>query len=126
MFWEKKLDDWANRIRSQSALPLRVDLWNGQQLSLSHELPQVIIRVPHVSALSCLFTPSLSNLGAAYVDGKIDVEGKPGAIISVGNALASSTLKLEGKFSRIVRKIRHSKAKDREAVKYHYDVSNDF
>lgn len=126
VFWEKKLELWANGIRNRSALPLRVDLWNGQQLSLSHERPQVIVRVPHASALACLFTPSLSNLGAAYVDGKIDVEGKPSAIISIGNALASGTLKLEGKFSRIVRKFRHSKEKDREAVRFHYDVSNDF
>jgi cyclopropane-fatty-acyl-phospholipid synthase len=108
------------------ALPLRVDLWNGQQLCLSNELPQVIVRVPHVSALGCLFVPSLSNLGAAYVDGKIDVEGKPSAIISIGNALASGMLNPDGKFSRIVRKIRHSKEKDREAIQYHYDVSNDF
>lgn len=126
MFWEKKLDDWANHIRDRAALPLRIDLWNGQQLSLSHEMPQVIIRVPRVSALSCLFTPSLSNLGAAYVDGTIDVEGKPSAIIAIGNALASATLKLEGKFSRIVRKVRRSKEKDRESIEYHYDVSNDF
>ncbi|PRC91415.1 SAM-dependent methyltransferase [Solimicrobium silvestre] len=126
MFWEKKLEQWAANIRDQLALPLRVDLWNGQQLSLSHTEPQVIVRVPHVSALSCLFTPSLSNLGAAYVDGKIDVEGTPSAIISIGNALASGTLKLEGKFSRIARKIQRSKEKDRQAIQYHYDVSDEF
>lgn len=126
MFWERKLEHWADRIRNRSALPLRVDLWNGQQLNLSHELPQVVIRVPHASSLACLFTPSLSNLGAAYVEGKIDLEGNPRAIISVGNALATGVLKPEGKFSRIVRKIRHSKKKDREAIQYHYDVSNDF
>jgi len=126
MFWEKKLEQWAKGVRDRLSLPLRVDLWNGQQLSLGHVQPQVIIRVPHASALSYLFTPSLSNLGAAYVNGEIDVEGKPSAIISIGNALASGTLKLEGKFSRIVRKMRRSKEKDREAIQYHYDVSNDF
>lgn len=126
MFWEKKLEHWADNIRNRAALPLRVDLWNGQQLSLSHELPQVIIRVPRPSALACLFTPSLANLGAAYVEGKIEVEGKPSAIISIGNALASCTLKLEGRFSRIVRTIWHNKENDLEDIKYHYDVSNDF
>lgn len=126
MFWEKRLEHWAERIRNRSALPLRVELWNGQQLSFSTERPQVIIRVPQVSALAYLLTPSLSNLGAAYVDGEIDVEGKASAIISVGNALARRTLKLEGKFARIVREYRRSKSKDREAIQYHYDVSNDF
>jgi cyclopropane-fatty-acyl-phospholipid synthase len=126
MFWERKLEQWAENVRSRMSVPLRVDLWNGQQLSLSHETPQVIITVPRVSALACLFTPSLSNLGSAYVDGKIEVEGKPSAIIAIGNALASGTLKLEGKFSRIARKFRHSKEKDKAAIEYHYDVSNDF
>jgi cyclopropane-fatty-acyl-phospholipid synthase len=126
MFWERILDQWADKVRSSMVVPLRIVLWNGQQLNLSHELPQVIIRVPHVSALACLFTPSLSNLGSAYVEGKIDVEGKPGAIIAIGNALASGTLKLEGKFSRIARKFRHSKEKDKAAIDYHYNVSNDF
>ena len=126
MFLEKKLALWADDIRHRLALPLRLDLWNGQQLSLSDVAPEVIVRLPHVSALAYFFTPSLSNLGAAYVDGKIEVEGKPAAIIAVGNALAAGTLKLEGKFARISRKLRHTKAKDREAIAYHYDVSNDF
>ncbi len=126
MFWERKLEQWAVKVRSRMSVPLRVDLWNGQQLSLSHEQPQVIVRVPHVSGLACLFTPSLSNLGSAYVDGKIEVEGKPGAIIDIGNALASGTLKLEGKFSRMARKFRHNRAKDKAAIEYHYNVSNEF
>lgn len=45
MFWEKKLGDCANRIRDRAALPLRIDLWNGQQLSLGHEMPKVITRI---------------------------------------------------------------------------------
>lgn len=126
MFWERKLEQWAHNVRSKTSVPLRIDLWNGQQLSLSHGHPEVIVKVPHVSSLACLFTPSLSNLGSAYVDGKIDVHGKPGAIIAIGNALASGTLKLEGKFSRMVRKYRHSREKDKNAIAYHYDVSNEF
>jgi cyclopropane-fatty-acyl-phospholipid synthase len=126
VFLEKKLALWAADIRARLALPLRLDLWNGQQLSLGDATPEVIVRLPHVSALAYFFTPSLSNLGAAYVDGKIEVQGKPSAIIAIGNALAAGTLKLEGKFARVTRKLRHTKAKDREAIAYHYDVSNDF
>jgi cyclopropane-fatty-acyl-phospholipid synthase len=126
VFLEKRLEKLADRFRTRFELPLRVDLWNGQQLNFSENTPEVIIRVPHVSAIGCLLQPSLSNLGTAYVDGKIDVEGHVAAIISVCNTLASRTLRLEGKFARIVRKSKHSKAKDDEAIKYHYDVSNDF
>jgi len=116
VFWERKLECWANNIRNRNALPLRNDLWNGQQLNFGQDALQVVIRVPHVSALACLFKLSLANLGAAYVDGKIDVTGHPSAIIAIGNALATSTLKLEGKFARIVRSVRHSKEKDRDAI----------
>jgi cyclopropane-fatty-acyl-phospholipid synthase len=126
MFWEKKLGDWVNSIRDQTSLPLRLELWNGQQMDFGQHAPQVTIRVPHVSALSYLLTPSLFNLGKAYVEGKIEVEGKVAEIISVGSALASHALQPEGKLARIVRSVNHTKKKDEEAIRYHYDVSNDF
>ncbi|MFC5474614.1 class I SAM-dependent methyltransferase [Paraherbaspirillum soli] len=127
MFWEKKLENWVNNIRHRAALPLRLELWNGQQFDFgSNTAPQVTVRVPHVSALTYLLTPSLSNLGEAYVEGKIEVEGKVKEVIAVANALAANSLKPHGKFSRISRTSRHNKAKDAEAIRYHYDVSNDF
>lgn len=126
MFWEKKLATWVEEIRRASALPLRLELWNGRQFDFSDNVPQVTLRIPHVSALTYLFQPSLSNLGEAYVEGKIDVDGPVASIISVANSLAAKTLKAEGKLARIARTIRHSKEKDAEAIRYHYDVSNDF
>jgi cyclopropane-fatty-acyl-phospholipid synthase len=126
VFWEKKLAAWVEEIRHATALPLRLELWNGRQFDFSDGAPQVTLRVPHVSALTYLFQPSLSNLGEAYVEGKIDVDGPVASIISVANTLAAKTLKAEGKLARIARSIRHSKEKDAEAIRYHYDVSNDF
>lgn len=126
MFWERRLDNWVEQVRGKSALPLQLDLWNGKRLLFSQGSPQVIIRIPHVSALKYFWQPSLSSLGDAYVNGKIEVEGKARAVIAVANALAARTLKLEGRFSRIVRSIWHEKEEDAEAVQYHYDVSNDF
>ena len=126
MFWEKKLGSWVESIRNQAALPLRLVLWNGQQLDFGQQVPQVTIKVPHVSALSYLLTPSLFNLGKAYVEGKIEVEGRAKEIISVGSALAHHTLRPEGRFARLVRSVQHTRKKDAEAIRYHYDVSNDF
>lgn len=126
MFWEKKLTHWVDDIRDHSALPLRLELWNGQHFDFSHESPLVTIRIPHVSALVYLLTPSLSNLGEAYVEGKIDVEGGAKEIIGIVNALALRTLKPQGKFARIVRTVHHNKERDAEAIRYHYDVSNAF
>lgn len=127
MFWERKLGNWATQVRERCALPLRVELWNGQQLDLGPQAPpQVTVKVPRASALGYLLTPSLFNLGKAYVEGEIEVEGKSTEIISIGSALARSTLKPEGKFGRIVRNFHHSKKLDEESIRYHYDVSNDF
>ncbi|MBV8633168.1 MAG: class I SAM-dependent methyltransferase [Burkholderiaceae bacterium] len=126
MFWERRLDNWVEQVRSHSALPLQLDLWNGKQLHFGKDKPQVVIRIPDVSALKYFFQPSLSNLGEAYVNGKIEVEGKAKTVIAVANALAARTLKIEGKFSRVVRSFSHGKKDDAEAIRYHYDVSNEF
>lgn len=126
MFWEKKLDAWVANIRNASALPLRLVLWNGQQYDFSAQAPEVTLKVPQASAITSLLNPSLSNLGEAYVEGKIEVEGAVKNVISIANALASNTLKAEGKLGRMVRSVTHSKKKDSEAIQYHYDVSNEF
>jgi cyclopropane-fatty-acyl-phospholipid synthase len=126
VFWEKKLDAWVENIRNVSALPLRLELWNGQHYDFSSGTPEVTLKVPHASAITSLLTPSLANLGEAYVEGKIEVEGKVKSIIQVANGLASNTLKAEGRLGRMVRSVTHTKKRDAEAIQYHYDVSNDF
>ncbi|HEY0844973.1 MAG TPA: cyclopropane-fatty-acyl-phospholipid synthase family protein [Noviherbaspirillum sp.] len=127
MLWEKKLESWIENLRGRSTLPLRLELWNGQRFDFDEQAPpKVTIRVPEVSALSYLLTPSLFNLGKAYVEGRIEVEGRAREIISVGSALAENLLKPEGRFARIVRSMHHTRRKDEEAIRYHYDVSNDF
>jgi cyclopropane-fatty-acyl-phospholipid synthase len=126
MFLELKLKKWIAHLRKQATLPLRIELWDGQQYDFGKEHPRVTVRVPHASSLPYLLTPSLSNLGTAYVEGKIDVEGKVGEIMSIVGALATNTLKPVGKYARLVRTFLHSKENDAEAIRYHYDVSNDF
>jgi cyclopropane-fatty-acyl-phospholipid synthase len=126
MFWEKRLENWIDDIRDQSALPLRLQLWNGRQFDFGQTTPQVTVRVPHASSLSYLLTPSLANLGKAYVEGKLEVEGRVNEVIRVANALAAHTLKPEGKFGRVANPFRHTRKKDAEAIQYHYDVSNEF
>ena len=126
MFWEKKLSQWVEDIRHQSALPLRLELWNGQQFDFGAGHPDVTIRVPHFSAINYLLTPSLASLGEAYVEGKIEIEGHAAAIIRIGSALASQMHGPASALSRIVKTVRHDKQKDAKAIRYHYDVSNAF
>lgn len=126
MFMQNRLSAWMAGVRGQIAVPLRIELWNGQQFDFSSEAPRVTIRLPKPSAARYLLTPSLSNLGAAYVEGWIEVRGAARDMIAVVNALARSTLKERGRYARLVRSFRHDRQKDAEAIRYHYDVSNAF
>jgi len=126
LFVQNRLSAWVAGVTDQMTLPLRLELWNGQAIDFSSEAPRVTIRVPHASAARYLLRPSLSNLGTAYVEGDIEVRGTARDMIGVVNALAKSTLKPDGKLARIVRNITHDRKKDAEAIRYHYDVSNEF
>ncbi|MBB3119699.1 SAM-dependent methyltransferase [Pseudoduganella violacea] len=126
MFVQSRLSAWTAGIRQQITLPLRIELWNGQAFDFSSEAPRVTIRIPNPSAARYLLSPSLSNLGTAYVEGAIEVTGKAKDMIRIVNALAHSTLHSDGKLSRIVRQFTHSRKKDAQAIRYHYDVSNEF
>jgi cyclopropane-fatty-acyl-phospholipid synthase len=127
VFNQMKLSAWSSGMRSKEPLPLRVELWNGQRLDFSTEAPRVTIRVPRPSALRYLLSPSLYNLGRAYVEGAIEVKGHAADMISVVNALAASTLSPRRRFAHALRLgSPHTREKDAASVRYHYDVSNDF
>jgi len=126
MFVQNRINAWVDSVATQISIPLRVELWNGRSFDFSKEAPRVTIRVPNPSAARYLLSPSLSNLGTAYVEGAIEVKGRAADMIKVVNALARSTLQESGKLSRIVRTFHHDRKKDAEAIRYHYDVSNEF
>jgi cyclopropane-fatty-acyl-phospholipid synthase len=127
MFWEKKLAQWVDDVRSKANLPARLVLWSGQQYDFGHfAAPQVTLKVNSASALPLLLEPSLDNLGEAYIKGKIDIEGKVADIINIGYSLARSTVTSASKLARVRRYFTHSKSTDRKAIQYHYDVSNAF
>ena len=117
---EKKLAE----LRQKTVLPLTIELWNGRRFPLSDN-PSVTLRVSDVAALRDLANPSLANLGEAYVEGRIDVEGPIDEALRTAAALSEhlGTSK-DGKRPRFWN--RHSRTRDAKAIRYHYDVSNDF
>ncbi|WP_075793431.1 SAM-dependent methyltransferase [Massilia putida] len=131
MFDQMKLSAWTSGIRSKFNLPLRVELWNGAQVDLSSDhQPRVKIRVPNPGGLRYLLAPSLGNLGEAYVEGALEIEGRAADMIQVGSALAETTGK-PARTSRVANAALrlvspHTREKDAEAIRYHYDVSNEF
>ena len=127
MFWEKKLAQWVEDVKTKANLPARLVLWDGQQHDFGQfAAPQVTLHVKSATALPYLLEPSLDNLGEAYVKGKIDIEGKLSDIINVSYQLARNTVTSASKLARVRRYFNHSKASDKKAIQYHYDVSNEF
>jgi cyclopropane-fatty-acyl-phospholipid synthase len=130
VFNQIRLSAWSAGLRDNLSLPLplRVSLWNGEHIDFSPGPPRVTIRVPRPSALRFLLAPSLYNLGSAYVEGAIEVDGRAHDMIAVVNALAANCVKPASRFARALRSMArvHTREKDAAAIRYHYDVSNEF
>ena len=104
-------------------LPLRVKLWDGKQIDLGPK-PQVTLVVKDPALVTQLAHPSLDALGAAYVEGRVDLEGPIEAAIEVGDALSTALLGDESAPAQ--QYLAHDKRSDAEAISYHYDLSNEF
>ncbi|WP_372658988.1 class I SAM-dependent methyltransferase [Hydrogenophaga sp.] len=123
---ELALKPWVMRVRRQANLPIRLN-WRGVSLDLGDfDRPDVSIRVHDAAALKLLVDPRLDTLGQAYVEGLIDVDGSPTAMLAMAHRLAETAQPAGGLLGRIRRHSAHSREHDSEAIQYHYDVSNAF
>jgi cyclopropane-fatty-acyl-phospholipid synthase len=123
MFIERRIERLIAKLKKTTTIPLRLELWNGRTFDFASE-PTVKIGVTSPSALRFLLSPDLMKLGYAYVEGYLRVEGPILDVFRAAEGLA------RGAASRgrrgLHRVFRHTKRGDREAIQYHYDVSNDF
>lgn len=124
MYLENRLARIADRVKSQDPIPLRLKLWNGRTFDLGPE-PRVSVAFPRRSALRYFVWPDLAKLGEAYVEGRILVEGSLKDVFDVG-VLYARKVASASKLAGIRRVVSHSRARDKKAIQYHYDVSNDF
>ncbi|MBV9644117.1 MAG: class I SAM-dependent methyltransferase [Verrucomicrobia bacterium] len=126
-----------------------VSFWDGSQWPSEDGTPRFTLMVRHPDALRRMLKTNRNDLSLseAFISGDLDVEGEIEAAMPVANYLIGRTwptftlLRL-GKnllgmprLERVPRKDRlpaelsgelHSIERDRQAVTYHYDVSNDF
>lgn len=124
MFWERQFNSFVDGLR-QHRIPVQIQLWNGQSFELS-DRSRVRIRVPGTPALRYLLNPSLDRLAEAYVEGHLQVDGKLEDIIDVATRIATHADHDKKHRRRVPLVSRHSRKVDAEAIRYHYDVSNDF
>lgn len=104
------------------SLPLRLQLWDGKAIDLG-PAPSVTLVIKDPQMVTELTHPSLDLLGAAYVEGRIDLEGPLAEVIRIGDELSRAMGKDE---TAPPAHDPHDKATDAEAISYHYDLSNEF
>ena len=123
MFFESQIERKLADLQARGQLPLAIELWNGQRFSPAGEAP-VTLRVPRTSALKRLASPDLAALGEAYVEGEVDIDGPIEEAFRAAEKLVRGWGKaVQGRLPRLAL---HTRKKDREAIQYHYDVSDDF
>ena len=124
MFIEQRLSHLASHLRSTRPMPLRLSLWNGQSLEFG-PAPKVTIIVQQKRALNCFVPPNMLKLGEAYVEDRIRVEGSLRDVIDACGQLIQAAARPDS-LGRLLRAVHHTPDRDRRAIAYHYDVSNDF
>lgn len=104
-------------------LPLRLRLWDGHEFSLGAD-PSVTIVVKDPQMVAQFTHPSLDALGAAFVEGKLELEGPIHEVIRVCDELSQALVE-DDPDNQPVRSV-HDKETDAKAISYHYDLSNAF
>lgn len=125
MIWQQRIERLACQLRQHSPLPARL-VCNGQSIDFGlFEQPLVTMHIRKAAGLRYLLSPRLDHLGEAYVRGLVDIDGKLDDIIEMAHALAR-----RGKPYPLQRLagllFQHNRRADRQAIQYHYDVSNHF
>jgi cyclopropane-fatty-acyl-phospholipid synthase len=129
--------------------PVTLRFWDGSELRAETDLPAtVVIRDPG-ALMHLLRAPGQLGLARAWVDGSLDIEGDLEAVLRARTAFAAIDLSTADRIriGRTALKVlgtgvlhhppipaiearlsgrRHWVARDRAAVRHHYDVSNRF
>ena len=137
-------------LGSVPASNVAVRLWDGttwQPKSESGEPARCTLVLQHPGALRKMFAPPFDlSLGEAYIYNDFDIEGEMAALFPVIEYFLNGRLGIvqqlrygkrllslpktdqprPGDMAAKVHGARHSKGRDKQAVTYHYDLSNDF
>ena len=123
MLLESRIRKIIGELSGKVQLPIALELWNGERYDLSPS-PTVTLRIPSAGALRYFIKPNLAKLGEAYVEGHLEVNGPISDALRAAEGLARNLG--ESRAGRLPVLRRHSKQRDADAIRYHYDVSNDF
>lgn len=144
---ELTLDILTSVVGMQQGSKVGFRLWDGRCWPDEHERPATIV-LNHPGALRAMFMPGTEiGMAEAYLYGDFDVEGDIEEVFALAEQLQLdlsdllSKLKIGRDLMRLPRSRRaretrrgparmhgrrHSIDRDRQAIAYHYDVSNEF
>lgn len=114
----------AQRLR-ELKLPIGVELWDGRSVTPAVQ-PRVRLSIRSPKALAALLNPSMGKLARHYVEQNIDVEGDAREVVRLSEALSAASAGPGEANSGVRRPARHSRLFDRDAIRYHYDVKDEF
>ena len=142
-------DRILDRIFRDYRCSLTIRLWDGITMSFGQDHPKtsLVFNKPKPFKDLILFSDPI-RLAEAYFDGNVDIEGSIYPVLELKEYLKSLTLSIEEKISFLLSALRikakhdtdagwtpwhwtksapkHSRKMNREAIGFHYDVSNDF
>ncbi|HRK57655.1 MAG TPA: cyclopropane-fatty-acyl-phospholipid synthase family protein, partial [Burkholderiaceae bacterium] len=114
----------ADAVHKTGGQPLDITLPDGSHLSLGGPA-RALLRLQDPAALALMLHPNLEQLGEAFVQGRIDIEGDMLEAIRAAEALARAAghpTEQRGMAPRA----RHASGQDAADIAFHYDVGNDF
>lgn len=114
----------ADAVHKTGGQPLDIALPDGSHLSLGGPA-RALLRLQDPAALALMLHPNLEQLGEAFVQGRIDIEGDMLEAIRAAEALARAAghpTEQRGMAPRA----RHASGQDAADIAFHYDVGNDF
>jgi cyclopropane-fatty-acyl-phospholipid synthase len=124
MLFESRIEKEIQELRLHGELPLAIELWNGKRYVLAAD-PSVTLRIPSAGALKYFIDPDLATLGEAFVEGHVDVEGPIQDVLRAAAGLSRRMGKpKKGRRPALLNV--HTRTRDAKAIRYHYDVSNEF
>ena len=122
---DRFLKDLRTRTHEPGFVPFAIELPGTGPLTVGDE-PRVVLRLASTSAVRLLLNPTLDRLGQAYVEGDIEIEGDIDDVVALGEQIVGGDPATDRRVAPGLWARRHSKRTDRNAIHYHYDVSNGF
>ena len=114
----------VNTVRANGGQPLDLILPDGSRLNFGLQ-PRAVMSIHDPRVLHDLARPTLGALGEAFVNGHIDIDGDIIDVIASAERLAAAggapaTARIATAMAA------HTPTQDRDDIKYHYDVGNEF